>query len=437
MSSSFLTIGSHRKLREAILTRAKVVRVVKLHRATFPGIDAFPDILELERCLDPVERGKNVYQFYDLWQFHPQTNKDDLATAYAAILADPGAQNDWPFADDVAKRYRVRQGALARYRSKPIFEGRASLYEFMADLTTTFVDLKLPQPGGQVTETRAQTIRGRHVVRLGAIAAIKIGLQSGNNTKFYRAAPGASGGAAKGGYKTVSMGQVLDAAALAKLTQDERDQGIEVDDPGADRYWVPLDKAGTSDIESGLLAEYWRPVEFYVDWSSLAVGEMKQLKGARFQNSALYFNKGISFSNTGVYSPTFRLGHGGVFDQTGSSIFCATIEPEVLLGILASRLVRYFVKSFINHGVHAQLDDVPVVIPDANTAAEVKALVQTIVTQQQADLAFDYRPLAAKIDELVEDLYAISPDERVEIGAWHRRHYPKLHQQPTPSQPTS
>ncbi|HEX8402795.1 MAG TPA: N-6 DNA methylase [Allosphingosinicella sp.] len=427
VSSSFLTIGSHRKLREAILTKAKVIRVVKLHRATFPGIDTFPVIIELERCDDPIERQKNVYQFYDLWRFHPQTNKADLAAAYAAILADVDAQNTWPFPDDIAKRYQVRQGVLDRYRGKPIFEGRPSLYEFMVDMTSMPVDLKLPYGQGQMLDVRAQTIRGRQVVRLGKIAAIKIGLQSGNNTKFYRSAPGATGGAAKGGYKPVNTAQVVTDVKLAALTAHEKAQGIEVDDPTSDHFWLPLDKAGTADIENGLLAEYWRPVEFYVNWSSQAVEEMKGLKGARFQNSISYFEKGISFSNTGIYSPTFRLGHGGVFDQKGSNIFCDIMEREVLLGILSSTLLRYFAKSFINHGVDAQIDDLPIVVPDAGQAAQIRNLVDQIVLGQKSNLSFDYRPLAAQIDDVVDDLYGLTADERQEIRSWHRRHYPKLH----------
>ena len=49
---------------------------------------------------------------------------------------------------------------------------------------------------------------------------------------------------------------------------------------------------------------------------------MKGHKSAVFRNPQYYFRRGISFSNTGIYSPTYRIGHGGVFDQTGSNIFC-------------------------------------------------------------------------------------------------------------------
>jgi hypothetical protein len=427
VSSSFLTIGSHRKLRENILRSAKIIRLVKLHRSTFPGIDTFPVIVELERCSDANGRQNHNYQFYDLWRFHPQKDKEQLASAYAAILADPHASEDWPFASDVARRYQVRQGIIGRYRNKPIFEGRPSLYDFMADMTTLPIDLKLPYADGQVLDVRAQTIRDRYVVRLSGIASVKIGLQSGNNKKFYRTAPGASGGAAKGGYGVVNLAQVVSESTLTALTAQEKAHGIEVNDPAADRFWVPLDKAGIADIENGLLAEFWRPVEFYVNWSSQAVGEMRTLKGARFQNSENYFEKGISFSNTGIYSPTYRLGHGGVFDQKGSNIFCGVLEREVLLGILSSTLLRYFAKSFINHGVDTQIEDLPIAIPDEMQAAKIKTLVKQIVAAQQSDINFDYRSIAAEIDDVVDDLYVLTADEKTEIRTWHRRHYPKLH----------
>ncbi|MDB5583309.1 MAG: SAM-dependent methyltransferase [Bradyrhizobium sp.] len=427
VSSSFLTIGSHRKLREEILSSAKVIRLVKLHRSTFPGIDTFSIIIELERCDDPSARDNNFYHFYDLGQFHPQKDQVNLATAYTAILADLDASNPWPFADEVAKRYQVRQGVIGQYANRPIFEGRPSLYEFMADVTANPVDLKLAADSGQSINVRAQTVRGRHVVRLSSISAVRFGLQSGDNPRFFRTAPGVSGGAAKGGYKTVNVAQTIDDVALSALTPSEKMSGLVVNDPASDRYWVPLDKAGTADIDKGLLAEYWRPVEFYVDWSAQAVSAMQHHPGGVFRNPQYYFKKGISFSNTGIYSPTYRLGHGGVFDQKGSNIFCDVMDREVLIGILSSTLLRYFAKSFINHGVDSQIDDLPIVLPDIANAQAIKALVDQIVAGQKVDLKFDYRLIAGQIDDIVDDLYGLNAEERSEIRSWHHRHYPKLH----------
>jgi hypothetical protein len=121
-------------LRKLILTNCKVVRVIKLHRATFPGIDIFPAIIEIERCSEAAQRAANVYQFYDLWRLRPVDSKDNLKAVYTAIIADLAAQKKWPFQEVEAKRYTVRQGVLDRYAKTPIFEGLASLYEFMTDV---------------------------------------------------------------------------------------------------------------------------------------------------------------------------------------------------------------------------------------------------------------------------------------------------------------
>ena len=426
VSSSFLTISTHKLLREAILKSCKVVRIVKLNRYSFPSIDIFPVIVELERCADAAQRAANVYQFYDLWRLHPTEHQADLAVAYAAILADLDAKQKWPFDAVKTKRYTVRQGALDRYLKKPIFEGLASLYEFMTDVTATAATAELKRADGSKVEVKVLKARGRSVVKLKDIAEVKIGLQSGDNGRFYRAAAGVKGGATKGGYKEVAISQIVPDAALSAITDDQRTNGFEVDDPSNDPFFVPLDKAGASNIDGGFLPVFWRPVEFYIDWSSSGVSEMKAHKSSVFRSPQYYFRRGISFSNTGIYSPTYRLGHGGVFDQTGSNIFCDLLDQTVLLGVLSSTLLKYFIKSFINHGVHAQLDDLPIILPDEAESKAIAAIVNDIVKEQKELATFDYRPKLAELDDLIAKIYCLTMGETDELRTWYRRHYPIL-----------
>ena len=189
---------------------------------------------------------------------------------------------------------------------------------------------------------------------------------------------------------------------------------------------MPLDKAGASDIEGGFLPIFWRPVEFYINWSTTAVAKMKKHPKGVFRNPQFYFQRGVSFSNTGIYSPTFRLSHGGVFDQTGSCIVSDVLSAEMLLGLLSSTLIKYFVKSFINHGVHAQLDDLPVIIPTADETTAVENKVNEIVAQQKLDAKYDYREKLKELDSIVFDIYHLDADERQEVQTWYQRHYPKL-----------
>lgn len=428
VSSSFLTIKTHFKLRNFILANARVIRVIKLSRHVFPGIDIFPVIIELERCSDLAARESNIYHFFDFWQLHPERDAELLSDSYDAILGDPGAAQPWPFASTRTARYTIRQGVISKFSRLPIFEARPSLYEFMQDVFAAVPpEVELKTLGGSKHSMLANTVRGRQVVKLSKIADIKIGLQSGNNPKFYRAAAGVKGGASKGGYKQIDLKNVLTEQELQTLTPDQKTDGIAVDDPTTDRYFVPLDKAAVSDIEGGLLPLFYRPVEFYIDWSQAAVGEMKSLSGARFQNSQFYFQRGLSFSNTGIYSPTFRVSHGGVFDQTGSCIFSDFVLPEVLLGVLCSTLLKYFVKSFINHGVHAQLDDLPIVLMTTQEIDQLKLKVDEIITEQKGRAEpYDYREKLDELDTLVFDIYQLTAAEREEVRTWYRRHYPKL-----------
>jgi type I restriction-modification system DNA methylase subunit len=427
VSSSFLTITSHSLLRRFILDNAKIIRVIKVSRSMFPGIDVFPVIIELEKCGDSKVRKANVYQFFDFWQLHPVNYKKELEAAYNAVRNDKDANAPWPDLPSRTARYTVRQGILEDFSRIPIFEARPSLFTFMKDVFPSDVPKQITLlADGEKLIVKSNEMRGRDVVKLSAIAQVKIGLQSGGNTRFYRAAEGVTGGAAKGGYKEVEKQIVLDEKMLANITEDQKRNGIKIDDKSTDRHFLPLDKPAVSDIDGGLLPLFWRPVEFYVDWSEAAVDEMKKLPGARFQGSSYYFRKGISFSNTGIYSPTFRLNHGAVFDQTGSCIFSDVMSSEALLGLLSSTLMKYFVKSFINHGAHAQLDDLPIVIPSTTEISNLESKVGEIVAEQKKDHAYDYRAKLAELDDIVFDIYQITQDEREEVKNWYRRHYPKL-----------
>jgi hypothetical protein len=282
---------------------------------------------------------------------------------------------------------------------------------------------------GQQRQILGSHVRNRNVVKLKQIADVKIGLQTGDNPRYYRAASGVVGGAARGGYQTVSPENVLSETDLAGLTPDEKANGIAVDDPTTDRYFVPLDKAGRSDIEGGRLPLFWQRIEFYINWSRNAVSEMRTNTRGVFRNPQFYFRRGVSFSTTGIYSPTFRLSHGGVFDQKSSCVFSDILSADFLLGILASTLTKYFIKSFINHGVDAQIEDVPIILPTKEEIENVELKTQEIVSAQKTDSSFDYRHKLEELDQIVFEIYRITPEEQEEVRTWYRRHYPKLFNQ--------
>jgi hypothetical protein len=428
VSSSFLTLKSHRKLRDLILSSCKIIRIIKLHRSTFPGIDIFPVIVELEKCSKPHERENNSYEFYDLWQLHPINDRDELSRIYNDIVENKFSNGPWLYDPKRVQRYTVRQGLLDRYSARTIFDGMPSLFQFMNDTETSCdQEIKVLNHHGQENIVKCKNIRGTRVVKLGNIADVKQGLIPPDNRKYYRIAKGIRGGAVKGGYIDVNLNNTLTLEETQNLSLIEKSDGIKIDDLIHDKHFVPLDKPGVSDIEGKILNQYYKPVEFYVNWSTETVHEMKISKQGRFQGASHFFKKGITCSDVGIYSPTFRLGHGGVFDVNG--IFCNIFSYEFLLGVLCSKLIKYFLKVFINHCISSHvgsIKDILIAIPTIEQLEALENKVTEIIEQQQKQSNYDYYNEQESLDKMVYALYGLSDSEIEEVENWYARRYPKL-----------
>ncbi len=214
------------------------------------------------------------------------------------------------------------------------------------------------------------------------------------------------------------------------------------------------------------------PTQYFIDWSTNAVRRLQTLSVAelrirqchperirpgdefriasRFQNKQFYFRRGVTFSPTGIYSPTFRLGSGTVFGNKGSTIFSSKEEPEVLLGILASTAARYFLKCYLSHTVETGEEVLTqLILPplDEQSRQRIKCLVQQIIAKQKVNPRHPYylheqKEIDAKqkvnprhpyylheqkeIDDLIYELYGLADEDVREIKLWFCRRYPIL-----------
>lgn len=75
-------------------------------------------------------------------------------------------------------------------------------------------------------------------------------------------------------------------------------------------------------------------------------------------------------------------------DHTGSNILCNVIDQRALLGILCSTAARYSEKAFINRGVHAQLDELPIALPSAEQSAVIIEIVDAMTNPVANPLSF-------------------------------------------------
>lgn len=316
-------------------------------------------------------------------------------------------------------RYTYQQKIISTYENNPFFISSPKLFELMGN---------------------------KKLTHLGNLADVKVGLQTGDNQYYIRKSPNA-----RGGYKIIDESKILSLKELETLTEKEKSNGIDPKNYNG-RYFIPYDKGGESDVEEGWLPNYHVPTNYFIDWSIKTVERLKtattadikhswgdkkistqkekETRAAVIRNPSYYFRLGITFSDTGIYSPTFRQSAGSVFDQKGSIIIPHDQQNrDLLLGILCSKLARYIYKTFVNHTVSSHVDSIkefPIKINET-LFRKIKEQVENIVRKQIENSLYPYyKHEQISIDELIYNLYELTKEDVREIELWYCRKYPLL-----------
>ncbi|MCK4391286.1 N-6 DNA methylase, partial [Candidatus Bipolaricaulota bacterium] len=464
-SDTWQTIKSHKPLRRLLLDNSRIRHVLAMPGWVF-GATVNTSILSLEYLPGEVfrqEREKN-----ELWacDFTRLPNRDDkilsqvlaywdsqgisLGESKYRIVEAPKVPEDFERDIPIA-RYRYPQKLIPLFFNIPFFIGSFKLYRLMNDTTVPIVKKEIGKLKTIGAKVRQVNFNGNalELVRLGDIAEVKVGLQTGDNKYYLRKAPGA-----RGSYEIIDYSKVLTGEEIRNLAEDEKRNGVDPDKYSG-RHFLPYDKGEESDAEEGWLPNYWVPASYFIDWSKDAVHRLKTLTVAdrkrfygeedkieledettiasRFQNRKYYFRSGITFSRTGVYAPTFRVNTSSVFDTKSNCLFCSIYTTKYLLAILNSLVLRFLFKAFLCHTVQAEgeaLREIPLPFPSsAAVVPRLEELVEGIVRKQKLDLRYPYYlHEQLEIDRLVYDLYGLSDNDIAEIEAWYARRYPKLAQ---------
>ena len=155
--------------------------------------------------------------------------------------------------------------------------------------------------------------------QLGDIAQVKQGLITADNHHYLR-----KNTDVRGSYEILEARKLLTETEISNLTEIEKTKGVDPQVYGG-RHFLPYDKGGESNAGDGWLPNYHVPTGYFIDWSRTSVRRLETHTSdkqdgriaARFQNREYYFREGITFSPTGVYSPTFRLGCKAIFGNKG------------------------------------------------------------------------------------------------------------------------
>jgi len=438
VSDTWLTIKTHRKLREQVLEK-QLKKVIRLHQDCF---DATVNACTISLINSPNENNKIIVA--DFTNISTRKEIEELKAKFYNLKHFIG-QATTKFAV-----YEYNQDLIKTNSNLPIFVGSPKLFALMND---TNCETEEKEIAGKKVKVRKIKFNDKiiELVRFGDIAEVKVGLQTGDNQFYLFKNP-----QARGSYRSIENYKeyLLTEKDLEKIANNEElrlkiiEKGFHKSRNEKDfdedlwfdgRYIVPYDKGGESDTESGWLPNYYVPTQYYIDWSQEAIKRMKTLTigerdgtdrdkvASRFQNSEFYFKKGITFSHTGQYSPTFRIASIGPFDVGGSDIFCDLFDVNFQLGILNSKILRLFWRVFIDHTVNVQVDEAKELSFIIYENKEIENLALSIINKQKQNPRYDYMSNEQKeIDKLVYEMYGLNKDDIREVETWYARRYPKL-----------
>lgn len=409
VSDTWRTIKTHRPLRKRLLRRASVKHVIDLPPWIFKAT-VNTGILGLTKnnpndghiliAADLSSIGKGEWNL--------------LAKNLTAIASSGPDLQTTSFA-----RYSYPQNLINDYSNASFFIGLPELYNVLSNA---------------------------HYTRLRLEADVKVGLQTSDNEYYLRKKRGA-----RGSYGIIDEKQILTNEDILGLSNQEKLHGVDPND-FVGRRFVPFDKGGKSQTEEGWLPNYNVPTQYYIDWSedsvtrlrTATIADIKRRKGqedritssdeetigAYIRNPQYYFRSGVSFSPTGIYSPTFRCGSGTIFGNKGSTIFSESFKRDTLLWILCSLTARYLLKVFCSHTVETGEEvigqlNVPPIPTDVDE--RLCAQVGSIIEKQQQNPDYSYHQFEQQeIDRLVFQLYDLTDEDIREIELWYCRRYHKL-----------
>lgn len=471
VSDTFMTIKSHKPLREQIL-QSFIHRMIRVHPDTFSAT-VNTAIIILEREIPPTETNRKSLIPDDhscLMADLTQVSIHENYSRFLQLLYRTSAASQ--IGKDVDEGIHIMMGdtwlsesspeyALYRYPQNlirtnsniPLFVGSPKLFALMND-TTASVEFR--EINGERIPIRkiAINVKPIELIKLSEIADVKVGLQTGDNESYLFQNP-----KAWGNYRSIDKYRkyLLSEEDLqliqsnGNLRQSVILNGISKDDPTSERYFLgryiaPYDKGGGSDADGGWMPNYWVTTDYFIDWSEWAVTRMQTLTtqernrvqgkvggnsdiASRFQNPDSYFTGGITFSMRGVYSPTFRFAGPNPFDVMSSKLFTSAMPLSEVLAWLASRLGKSIMKNYLEHTVAFDVDalkEVPIRFC-SQEANSLEQIVTRVMEIQSAEPRYDYASNEQiEIDRLVYEAYGLNEDDIQEVENWYARRYPAL-----------
>lgn len=332
--------------------------------------------------------------------------------------------------------FHYKQGLIETNSNWPFFVGSPKLFALMNDTTCKTIEKEIGEKEKKRIEVRQIEFNGKtiEISNFGAtytkinnkkiwnndgVAKIVSGIKTGNNDKYLRITSKVDKS-----FDLIEPREVLDNDEIQKLTEDEKLNGVNK----LKKHFIAFEMGKSSDTEDGVMPNYYQePTSVFIDWSTEAVANMRQEAHSDLANEEFRFKKGLSFSFTGQYSPTFRISIGELFVNAASRTYSVLFGNDFLLGVLCSKLQRYFMRNIINHTVNFGVDDLKDTNFPVDSNQKMQELVSQIIEKQKQNPRYDYMSNEQKeIDKLVYEIYGLKKEDIREVEIWYARRYPKL-----------
>ena len=438
VSDTFMTIKSHYKLRQMMMQNY-IHKMLRMHPDTFRAT-VNTVIIVAERNVYPKdENSHSIVTFNDdhICLMADMTNISihDNYDWFIEVLNQTkgvGFESTDTLLNITNEEYAIYyypQSLIRTNSNLPFFVASPKLFTLMNDGND-----KTKTPKSQTKEITGKQVNVRtiemngneiQIVKLGDVGAAPHGISTGDNKKYVRVKSGI-----KGSYDLIEDWMICPNEEILNLSYDEKILGLNKEWTSLKECFVPFEKGGESDSDDGWLPNYYVPTQYYINWSKGAINDMKSNLGFRWFNTQYFFRKGLTFSISGIYAPTFRLNSGGVFEAKGSGLFCDIMKDELLLAIISSKLAKFIFKNYIKHSVDTSGDDIAsytLIINLKNVEKRLSDLTNDVIQSQKSNPRYDYASHEQiEIDRLVYEAYGLSQEDVQEVENWYARRYSKL-----------
>ncbi len=317
---TFLSLHTHKALRNHILTKTRIKELTLFPSSFFPGVNfgyANLSIITLQKCCKQADCLKSGFKIINNFKTVEQLQDECFKASNSHLYSQESI-------------YKNPDHAFLISENKEIID------------TINFAKLKI-----------------------GDIADCVTGFYSGDDKKFLQV-----------NSSDLKNGKNYDLVNASFINKDYKNRLDILNGIDDEQNFLPIVKGGN--------IKFLKPEGWFMNWSKEAVTHYKNDKKARFQNPQYYFKFGIGVPMVSSSSITASLIDNKLFDQSIVGVFPKDISlTYYLLGFFNSPTCNSLIRT-INTSANNPanyIKKIPFIVPNSIQKAEISSMVTEILEQ--------------------------------------------------------